>query len=208
MKVELLKTIYFYLFALAAVTGAFSTIVAKNPIRGAMGLLLTIGSMAGLFLSLHAEFMAAVQLIVYAGAVVVLFLFAIMVLGPEAVPPKDNETIGPRIVAGAGVVLASVSAVWMSWEWTGDRTKEGARVFSAFPTADPNTGTVESIAREVFGPGLVPFEVASALLIVSIVGSVAIARGKQGEHAKKKLPTVPSLPDALRVKAAPKGAAE
>lgn len=207
MKVELLKTIYFYLFALAAVTGAFSTILAKNPIRGAMGLLLTIGSMAGLFLSLHAEFLAAVQLIVYAGAVIVLFLFAIMVLGPEAVPAKDNETIGPRVVAGGGVILASISAVWMSWEWTGDRTKEGARVFTAFPTADPATGTVESVAREVFGPGLVPFEIASALLIVAILGSIAIARHKQGEPAKKKLPTVPALPDALRVKAS-KGGAE
>lgn len=207
MKVELLKTIYFYLFALSAVVGAFSTILAKNPIRGAMGLLLTIGSMAGLFLSLHAEFMAAVQLIVYAGAVVVLFLFAIMVLGPEAVPAKDNETIGPRIVAGSCVLLASISAVWMSWEWTGDRTREGARVFTAFPTAEPSTGTVESIAREVFGPGLVPFEVASALLIVAIVGSLAIGRGKQGEPAKKHLPKVPALPDALRAKAS-KGAAE
>ncbi|MCC6649191.1 MAG: NADH-quinone oxidoreductase subunit J [Polyangiaceae bacterium] len=204
MNVELLKTIYFYLFAACALAGAVSTIAARNPIRGAMGLLLTIGSMAGLFLSLHAEFLAAVQLIVYAGAVVVLFLFAIMVLGPEAVPSADNETVGPRVFAGACVALASISAVWMSWEWTGDRTREGARVFTALPTADPATGTVESVAREVFGVGIVPFEIASALLIVSIVGAVAVARGKQGEPAHRRLPAVPSLPDGL-VK---KGAAE
>ncbi len=207
MNVELLKTAYFYIFALAAVAGAFATIVARNPIRGAMGLLLTIGAMAGLFLSLHAEFLAAVQLIVYAGAVVVLFLFAIMALGPDPAPKKDNDTIGPRIVAGAGVVLASISAVWMSWEWTGDRTKEGARVFTAFPTADPATGTVEAVAHEVFGPGLVPFEIAGALLIVAIVGSLALARGKQGEAAKKQLPRVPVLPDALQTTSS-KGAAE
>lgn len=204
-SIDTLKTIYFYLFALATVVGALSTIIAKNPIRGAMGLLLTIGAMAGLFLSLHAEFMAAVQLIVYAGAVVVLFLFAIMLLGPDALPPGDHTTVGVRVAAGAGTLLAAIAGVWSVWEWDGVRD-QGHRVFTRFPTAETTTGTVESVAKEVFGPGLVPFEISSALLIVAVVGAIAVARGRQGEAQKRKLPAVAALPDAARSNVAPEAA--
>ena len=84
---------YFYVCAALAVSGALAVVVARNPIRSAMGLLLLILSIAGLFLALHAQFLAAVQLIVYAGAIVVLFLFVIMLLGPSASPPLDQDLI-------------------------------------------------------------------------------------------------------------------
>ena len=76
--------VFFALCSIAALVGAMCTVLAKNPIRGAMGLLLTIVGIAGLFLKLNAQFLAAIQLIVYAGAVVVLFVFVIMLLGPDA----------------------------------------------------------------------------------------------------------------------------
>ncbi|MEA2751537.1 MAG: NADH-quinone oxidoreductase subunit, partial [Myxococcales bacterium] len=69
---------YFWVCAALAVGGAISTVVAKNPIRSAMGLLMMILSIAGIYLALHAQFLAAIQLIVYAGAIVVLFIFVIM----------------------------------------------------------------------------------------------------------------------------------
>lgn len=84
-----LATVYFYACAALALGGALAVVVSRNPIRSAMGLLLLILSVAGLFLALHAEFLAAIQLIVYAGAIVVLFLFVIMLLGPSAAPPTD-----------------------------------------------------------------------------------------------------------------------
>ena len=91
-----LALVYFYGCAAAAVLGALGVVLAKNPIRSAMGLLLTILSVAGLFLALHAQFLAAIQLIVYAGAIVVLFLFVIMLLGPSAQPPSDRRGVFMR----------------------------------------------------------------------------------------------------------------
>ena len=84
---------YFYVCAAMALFGAIATVASKNPIRGAMGLLLLILSMAGMFLALHAQFLAVIQLIVYAGAIVILFLFVIMLLGPSAVGPRDQRGV-------------------------------------------------------------------------------------------------------------------
>src|SRR5690606_6771292 len=77
-------SIFFALCSVVALVGAIGTISARNPIRSAVGLLATIVGIAGLFLKLNAQFLAAIQLIVYAGAVVVLFVFVIMLLGPNA----------------------------------------------------------------------------------------------------------------------------
>jgi NADH-quinone oxidoreductase subunit J len=177
MNGETLRLVYFYLCAAVTVVGALCTVGATNPIRGAMGLLLTIGGIAALFLSLHAEFLAMVQLIVYAGAVVVLFLFAIMLLGPAALPPDDRETLPSRLAAAIGMIL--VSGAGIVCILVGDGSGKPA----PFPLVKGGEGTIEAVAREVFGPGLVPFELSSALLMVAVVGAVAVARGKQGEAA-------------------------
>src|SRR5215207_6624586 len=99
--------VFFALCSIAALVGALCTVLAKNPIRGAMGLLLTIVGIAGLFLKLNAQFMAAIQLIVYAGAVVVLFVFVIMLLGPDAgaAPPGIPKARFARAAAGVSIVV-------------------------------------------------------------------------------------------------------
>ena len=101
-----LELAYFGLCALMVLVGGISTVAARNPIRGAMGLLGSILGIAGMYLMLSAEFLAAVQLLVYAGAVVVLFIFVIMLLGPSAPSGRDARTAIPRYL-GAGVFLAS-----------------------------------------------------------------------------------------------------
>src|SRR6201997_523750 len=106
-----LGLVYFYACAAAAVIGALAVVLSKNPIRGAMGLLLLIVSIAGLFLALHAQFLAAIQLIVYAGAIVVLFLFVIMLLGPNAATPHDQRGLYVRAFSGALFGLAGVGAL-------------------------------------------------------------------------------------------------
>jgi NADH-quinone oxidoreductase subunit J len=191
MNSETLKVVYFYLCAAITVAGALFTVGAINPIRGAMGLLLTISGIAALFLSLHAEFLAAVQLIVYAGAVVVLFLFAIMLLGPAALPPDDRESLPSRLVGAVGVGLLGVGGVLSILARNGQAPKN-------FPVIKGGEGTIEVVAREVFGPGLVPFELASALLMVAVVGAVAVARGRQGE-APPPLRTQPEIHRGPRV---------
>ena len=99
----------FGLCAVVCLTGAIITISAQNPIRGAMGLLATIFGIAGLFLILRAEFLTAIQLIVYAGAVVVLFVFVLMLLGADArAPARSGRSGGARALGGGLFALTSV----------------------------------------------------------------------------------------------------
>lgn len=163
---------YFWLCALLAVAGAGFTVSAKNPIRGAMGLLLMILAVAGLFLALHAQFLAAIQLIVYAGAIVVLFLFVIMLLGPDATPPHDHRgraprTVGAALFAGAGLA-ASLLVVRAA----------PAAPKGLLQSAPQGFGSVEQFGAVLFSDALVPFELSSALLMVAIIGAVAVARGR------------------------------
>jgi NADH-quinone oxidoreductase subunit J len=161
---------YFWLCAAMAVVGALATVANKNPIRGAMGLLLLILSVAGLFFALHAQFLAVIQLIVYAGAIVVLFLFVIMLLGPSAVAPRDSRGVITRSIGGlvfGGAALGGLSLV----------VRGGHAVTLA--NAPEQFGSVDSFGRVLFSEALVPFELSSALLMVAVVGAVAVARGKQ-----------------------------
>jgi len=163
---------YFWVCALLAVAGAGATISNKNPIRGAMGLLLMILAIAGLFLALRAQFLAAIQLIVYAGAIVVLFLFVIMLLGPSASTPSDHRGRIPR-AAGAGLfAIAGLAAMYLLVK-TAPVSKT-----RFLQDVDNDFGSVDAFGRLLFTHGLVPFELSSALLMVAIVGAVAVARGR------------------------------
>ena len=182
---------FFGLATLLVLIGGVVTVAAKNPIRGAMGLLTTIVGVAGMYLLLSAEFLAAVQIIVYAGAVVVLFLFVIMLLGPSAVSGRDTRTWGARYLA-AGVFLASsVGAMVLLWR----AAAGGASTLTPLGAAPRGLGTIEGIGHELFTTALVPFELSSALLLVAVVGAVAVARGKQPD------PTL--FPDKKPVAGAP-----
>jgi NADH-quinone oxidoreductase subunit J len=187
-----LGQVYFFVCAITALLGALGTVVAKNPIRGAMGLLLMILSMAGLFLALHAQFLAAVQLIVYAGAIVVLFLFVIMLLGPSAATPSDNRGRIPRMI-GAGLFgLAGLGATVLLVRSTA-AAKDGASAL--LPTPPNDFGSIDSFGRILFTQGLVPFELSSALLMVAIVGAVAVARGR-GKHEIRAASEAPAEKEA------------
>ena len=165
---------YFYVCATLAILGALATVAAKNPIRGAMGLLLMILSIAGLFLALHAQFLAAIQLIVYAGAIVVLFLFVIMLLGPSASTPSDRRGRIPRVI-GAGLFGAAGLGAMALLITTGPKSTMGP---TGYPSPAADFGSVDAFGRVLFTQGLVPFELSSALLMVAIVGAVAVARGR------------------------------
>ncbi|MBX3233481.1 MAG: NADH-quinone oxidoreductase subunit J [Labilithrix sp.] len=163
---------YFYFCALIAVLGAVGTVAAKNPIRGAMGLLAMIVAIAGLFLALHAQFLAAIQLIVYAGAIVVLFLFVIMLLGPSASTPSDQRGRIARAIGGGlfgAVGVAAIALLYMA------APKEKAPLLTSVVG---DFGSVDAFGRIIFSEALAPFELSSALLMVAIVGAVAVARGR------------------------------
>jgi NADH-quinone oxidoreductase subunit J len=169
---------YFYTCAVLAIAGAAAVVMAKNPIRGAMGLLLLILSIAGLFLSLSAQFLAAIQLIVYAGAIVVLFLFVIMLLGPNAATPTDRRGVFQRAFGGALFALAGLAALVSVVA-----AAAAAHRRIPMPTPDASFGGIDSFGSVLFADALVPFELSSALLMVAVIGSIAVARGRQGQRA-------------------------
>jgi NADH-quinone oxidoreductase subunit J len=170
----------FALCAVACLAGAITTISAQNPIRGAMGLLTTIFGIAGLFLILRAEFLTAIQLIVYAGAVVVLFVFVLMLLGADARAPARSGRSGASRAFGGGLfALTSVLALISVGSGRSQLTKIG-------PVSEAH-GSVEAVGRELFTKGIFAFELASALLIVAVIGAIAVARSRQGAVRPKKV---------------------
>jgi NADH-quinone oxidoreductase subunit J len=172
---------YFFACALLALAGAISVVVAKNPIRGAMGLLLLILSVAGLFLALHAQFLAAIQLIVYAGAIVVLFLFVIMLLGPSSTTPGDRRGLAGRVFGGGLFALSGLAALVVV---STRLVRHGHEMPMALP--DPEFGGIDAIGSILFSKALVPFELSSALLMVAVIGAVAVAKGRQGTPSLSK----------------------
>ena len=168
----LLGQAYFWVCAALAVAGAVATVIAKNPIRGAMGLLLMVLAIAGIYLALHAQFLAAIQLIVYAGAIVVLFIFVIMLLGPDATSPRDERGKVTRTLGGGLFGLAGLGAMSLLVRTAPPMPKE--RLLDGVPA---DFGSVEAFGRILFTTALAPFELSSALLLVAIIGAVAVARG-------------------------------
>ncbi|MBI5535138.1 MAG: NADH-quinone oxidoreductase subunit J [Deltaproteobacteria bacterium] len=196
----------FYICSLLAVSGALGTVLSRNAIRSAMCLLATIVGIAGLYVALSAQLLAAVQLIVYAGAVVVLFVFVIMMIGPSGSPTRDNRTFKTR-AAGAGLfaaaTLVALGLVWKAaallnlfdMSTLAKKTLKGAPSFPhVFDPPRPDLGSVEGLGRALFGEGMVAFELSGLLLLVAIVGVMAIARTRQPASTKEPgaLPLAPT----------------
>jgi NADH-quinone oxidoreductase subunit J len=158
--------IAFWILALLAVGSAAGLLLRKNPIHGALFLVVNLTSVAGLFLLLRAEFLAAVQVIVYAGAIAVLFVFAIMVLVPGKEETGPDPLRPQRVLAAAvaGVLLVLVGLLLRSTVLAGG----GPRVHVP--------GGAQAVGRLLFTDYLFPFEVTSVLLLAAIVGVLALTR--------------------------------
>lgn len=169
-------SILFAFSSLICLAGALVVVLAHNPIRSAMGLLLTIGGIAGLFLRLSAQFLAAIQLLVYAGAIVVLFVFVVMLLGPNAGVTKRAapRTLVSRLLGA--VLIGAMGLLGMSLIAGAPSTE--------FLPVGPAFGSVRAVGGTIFTDGLVPFELATALLIVAVVGAIAVARTKPSSLKK------------------------
>src|SRR5438309_6170784 len=156
----------FFAIAAIAVASALGLILRPNAIHGALFLVVNLGSVAALYLTLGAQFLAAAQVIVYAGAIMVLFVFAIMVLipGKEETGPDPRRAYRVLALPVGAVLLALLVAV----------VAAGARGGAAGATAAP--GGVEAIARLLFTDYLFPFELTSVLLLAAMVGVLVLAR--------------------------------
>jgi len=167
----------FIVCSIASVVGALGVILARNPVRAAVGLLTTIIGIAGLFLKLSAQFLAAIQLIVYAGAVVVLFVFVLMLLGADAAAVREDRARLAKMVSGVLLAVMAVGVMFALTPHAGQVTR--------FAPASATHGTVEGVGTMLFTDGIVPFELATALLIVAVVGAIAVARTKHAPGKKR-----------------------
>ncbi len=178
-KMQTFEWVFFVVAAIFTLGGAIATVGSRRPIRSAMGLLATILGICGCYLMLKAEFLATVQLIVYAGAVVILFIFVVMLLGSAATSPSDAGSALPRYLGAAVFLACVVGAGALVMSVAAERTK-GATL----PRAAAGFGTIEKLGHELFTEKVIPFELTGALLLVAVVGALAVGRGKQPDPTR------------------------
>jgi NADH-quinone oxidoreductase subunit J len=170
------EALLFYLFAACALAGALGVVGLRNPIYGAIALLGTFLSVAALFLLRHAEFVAVVQVFVYGGGVMVLFLFVIMLVNIDRL--RETRRFQPQWPVAAVVALAlpALLALFLAGQRFGrgagdpdNLRRVGARVL----------GNSEALAWTLYRDYLVPFELASLFLLVAMIGAVVLGGKRQ-----------------------------
>jgi NADH-quinone oxidoreductase subunit J len=158
----------FWIFAIPLMASAAGVIMARNPVNAAMSLVSAFFWLAGIYVLLTAHLLAFLQIIVYAGAIMVLFLFVVMLLSltdAELGLEKLSWLKGAGIAGAVGLLVTLVSAIVQS----------GPR---AMATVGDDFGTVRAVGKVLFTQYLLPFEATSVLLLVAIVGSVVVAKEK------------------------------
>lgn len=181
-------TLIFWFFAAWAIGSALLCVSRRNPIASALWLVSSMFALAAIFVLLNAQFIAAIQVIVYAGAVMVLFLFVIMLLNLEA--GRRQWRRWWLILPAAGLALIMALQLMPLGRYS---TQRMANEFSSMPTPNPalvfpegdlaaqavvTRGVVGAVAEPLFQGYLVPFEITSVLLLVAVIGAVILAKKK------------------------------
>jgi NADH-quinone oxidoreductase subunit J len=167
--------ILFFVFAGFALVGAIGVVGSRNPVHSALFLVLTLVSVAVFFLQENAELLAAVQIIVYASAIVVLFLFVIMLLGVDREESLRDPIPFQRPAAVALGAIALGEVLFLAGhQWATGKHADALHNING--GASGLGGNVERVARALFTDFLWPFEITSALLVIAVVGSVVLAR--------------------------------
>jgi NADH-quinone oxidoreductase subunit J len=163
----------FIIFGLLAVAGALNLLLQRHPINSALSLVVVMMSLAVLYWSLGAEFLAAAQIIVYSGAVMVLFVFVIMLLNAG----EEERTTGSRAAYIAGIPGAGAIFCLLSFVFLSERGVLGHSTIGG--TLQNGVDNIAEISSLLFTKLLLPFEVTSILILVAILGAVVLARKEQ-----------------------------
>ena len=166
----LTDTILFYIFAVLVLGGAVLTITRRNAVHSAISLIVSLLGVAGLYLMQQAEFLFAVQIVLYVGGIMVLFLFVIMLVN------LDEAAKQRQFNKAWSVALVAVLAVGAQIAYFLYAGKDSFKIAAAIAPNTPAAGNVEQIANSLFSDYLLPFEIASILLLVAVVGSVVMAK--------------------------------
>lgn len=168
----MVDTLVFIVAAAICLSGALGVILARNPVHSALMLVMTLFGIAVLFVAQEAHFLAAVQVIVYAGAIVVLFLFVIMLLGVDRAQNLELSILPIQrwaaLVFGAGSLLLLVGLIVVVNE-----PVTGAEAMGGAASGDEN---VRLLARSLFSDHVYAFELTSLLLVIAVIGAVVLAR--------------------------------
>jgi len=162
----MLQLVLFFVFGIIAVGAAVNLLAQRHPINSALSLIVVMASLAALFLLMGAEFLAAIQVIVYAGAIMVLFVFVIMLLNAGV----EDRTPGSRVAMLLGIPAVVLLAGSVAWTLvTRNPYPVGVNLTGGF------VGSPSAIAELLFRDFLLPFEVTSILILIAIMGAVVLA---------------------------------
>ncbi|WP_419863459.1 NADH-quinone oxidoreductase subunit J [Candidatus Poriferisodalis sp.] len=190
----MVEVVVFAVAGAACLVGAVGVVLSRNPVHAALMLVMTLFGIAVLFVALQAHFIAAVQVIVYAGAIVVLFLFVIMLLGVDRAAelslgalPAQRWTAAAFGIGGAAVLVWLVAAVDRIFKGTRSYELEqlGIVAADADAAATSYATDVSAIARSLFSDYVYAFELTSLLLIVAVIGTVILARRSYGADGRR-----------------------
>ncbi|MDX1905514.1 MAG: NADH-quinone oxidoreductase subunit J [Bacteroidia bacterium] len=163
----MVETFLFWTFAILGIAGAVALVFNPSPVYAALGLILNLFSIAALYLSLQAEFLAVIQIMVYAGAIMVLFLFVIMLLNLQAEQMETRFDLRRGLAFIIGLAfLGEMFYIFRGFATPGQ---------SSFP-AEFSFGRVERIGQEMMTHFLFPFEMISVVLLAALIGAVVVAR--------------------------------
>lgn len=171
-----MELVVFVLAAAMVLVGALGVILRSNPVHAALSLVLTLFGIAVMFVAQEAHFLAAVQVIVYAGAIVVLFLFVIMLLGVDRSEDIRIEPFKVQRPLAAIVGLGVIGLVAASIVASRDAIGGGGGSLDTPTSTGNGDSNIRQIAQSVFGDYVVAFEVTSILLVVAVVGTVMLTR--------------------------------
>src|SRR5690349_22752857 len=166
----LADTILFYIFGLMVLGGGVLTITRRSAVHSAISLIVSLLGVAGLYLLQQAEFLFAVQIVLYVGGIMVLFLFVIMLVNLDEAA-KERQFNGQWAVALAATLAVAAELGYFLY-----RGKAAFHIAETAPAAASALGNVEQVADSLFSEYLLPFEIASVLLLVAVVGSVVMAK--------------------------------
>ena len=160
-------TLYlFYFLSFVALLCALLVVVSKNPVHSVLYLILTFFAIAGHYVLLNAQFLAAVHIIVYAGAIMVLFLYVLMLLNLN----EETEAHKPKILKFAATICAGVLMIILVG------ALKGAALMQAQQATNIDFGSVKNIGKVLFNDYLLPFEITSVLLLAAMVGAVMLGK--------------------------------
>lgn len=170
-----MEQVFFFYFAFVIAAASVFVVAVRNPIYSALALLVMFFHVAGLFVTLHAEFLAAVQIIVYAGAILVLYLFVVMLLNMRQDDRYHRQW--PMAAAVGGVLVIEAVILTAMKGWTTPVVAAGTEMTVG---GISNTGAIADVLYTTY---LFPFEVASLILLVAMIGAIVLAKKDIGGDA-------------------------